>query len=89
MSDLKHLTAFLDMLAAERGAAANTLEAYRRDLDDYVRYLAARQASIASAGALTSMTICKNNRKPGSPPHRARGGFRRSASFISFWSPKR
>ena len=25
--------AFLDMLAAERGAAANTLEAYRRDLD--------------------------------------------------------
>ena len=25
--------AFLDMLAAERGAAANTLAAYRRDLD--------------------------------------------------------
>lgn len=27
--------AFLDMLAAERGAAANTLEAYARDLEDY------------------------------------------------------
>ena len=26
---------FLDMLAAERGAAANTLAAYRRDLDDF------------------------------------------------------
>ena len=26
---------FLDMLAAERGAAANTLDAYRRDLDDF------------------------------------------------------
>jgi integrase/recombinase XerD len=30
---------FLEMLAAERGAAGNTLEAYRRDLDDYVAYL--------------------------------------------------
>ena len=31
---------FLDMLAAERGAAANTLAAYRRDLEDYLEYLA-------------------------------------------------
>jgi integrase/recombinase XerD len=30
---------FLDMLAAERGAAGNTLAAYRRDLDDYFAYL--------------------------------------------------
>jgi integrase/recombinase XerD len=29
------LEAFLEMLAAERGAAANTLAAYRRDLDDF------------------------------------------------------
>ena len=32
--------AYLDMLAAERGAAANTLAAYRRDLDDYLGHLA-------------------------------------------------
>ncbi|WP_297298926.1 site-specific tyrosine recombinase XerD [uncultured Methylovirgula sp.] len=31
--------AFLDMLAAERGAAANTLDAYRRDLGDYHDFL--------------------------------------------------
>lgn len=31
---------FLDMQAAERGAAANTLAAYRRDLEDYLAYLA-------------------------------------------------
>ena len=30
---------FLAMLAAERGAAKNTLDAYRRDLDDYLAYL--------------------------------------------------
>ena len=33
---------FLDMIAAERGAAANTSEAYRRDLADYVAFLADR-----------------------------------------------
>jgi integrase/recombinase XerD len=37
------IEAFLEMMAAERGAALNTLEAYRRDLDDYV-------AAIADAG---------------------------------------
>ncbi|WP_424361855.1 tyrosine recombinase [Methylocystis parvus] len=33
------LDAFLDMLAAERGAALNTQDAYRRDLSDYVSFL--------------------------------------------------
>lgn len=31
---------YLEMLAAERGAGANTIEAYRRDLTDYLAYLA-------------------------------------------------
>jgi len=30
-----HIEAFLEMMSAERGAARNTLAAYRRDLDDY------------------------------------------------------
>ncbi|MCB4801108.1 integrase/recombinase XerD [Methylobacterium brachiatum] len=38
------VAAYLDMLAAERGAGANTLAAYRRDLDDYLAYL--RRAGI-------------------------------------------
>ncbi|MDB5363388.1 MAG: xerD [Rhodospirillales bacterium] len=41
--------AFLEMLAAERGAAALTLEAYRRDLADFDGYLKA--GSIAKASA--------------------------------------
>lgn len=40
---------FLDMLAAERGASHNTLDAYRRDLDDYAEFLIARQAGVATA----------------------------------------
>jgi integrase/recombinase XerD len=35
------IDAFLDMIAAERGAAQNTLEAYRRDLTDYASTLLA------------------------------------------------
>ncbi len=36
-SDERLIDLYLDMLAAERGAAANTLEAYRRDLDGFFR----------------------------------------------------
>jgi integrase/recombinase XerD len=36
------LKAFLDMMAAERGAARNTLDAYERDIDDYLECLGGR-----------------------------------------------
>jgi integrase/recombinase XerD len=42
---------FLDMLAAERGAAANTLAAYRRDLDDFALHLADSGRRIAEASS--------------------------------------
>ena len=42
---------FLEMLSAERGAAANTLDSYRRDLDGYLGYLAARGRTARDAGA--------------------------------------
>ena len=40
---------FLDMIAAERGAGANTLSAYARDLADFSAHLKARGRSLASA----------------------------------------
>ena len=40
---------FLDMLAAERGAARNTLDAYARDLADYLGYLAETGDSVTRA----------------------------------------
>jgi integrase/recombinase XerD len=45
----RQLDCFLDMLAAERGAAKNTQEAYRRDLTDYIDYLARAQSEPALA----------------------------------------
>ena len=38
--DTRHIEAFLEMCAGERGASANTLEAYRRDLRAFAEFLA-------------------------------------------------
>lgn len=40
---------FLDMLAAEQGAGKNTIDAYRRDLDDLSAYLARTRTTFARA----------------------------------------
>jgi integrase/recombinase XerD len=45
--DLRLLEAFLEMMSAERGAAPNTLAAYRRDLGDYARFVAAGGSNFA------------------------------------------
>ncbi|TMJ58242.1 MAG: site-specific tyrosine recombinase XerD [Alphaproteobacteria bacterium] len=47
----KHLEAFLEMLAAERGAALLTLAAYRNDLRDLARFLGARGEAPEAADA--------------------------------------
>jgi integrase/recombinase XerD len=47
--DRRHIAAFLEMLAAEKGAAANTLEAYRRDLGDFACFLAERRGTVTGA----------------------------------------
>lgn len=43
------LKAFLDMMAAERGAARNTLDAYERDIDDYLEFLGRRELNDVGA----------------------------------------
>jgi integrase/recombinase XerD len=51
--DQIRVEAFLEMLAAERGAARNTLLSYRRDLADFARYAKAGAVSLETADRAT------------------------------------
>ena len=50
----RHIESFLEMMSAERGAADNTQDAYRRDLEDFEGFMAARggAAHLADTAAL-------------------------------------
>ena len=62
MSESHLIDAFLEMMSAERGAAKNTIEAYRRDLEDYAAFLSSKEARPTTAarehvvGYLSSLT---------------------------------
>ncbi|MGH6767208.1 MAG: site-specific tyrosine recombinase XerD [Bradyrhizobium sp.] len=47
-SDAKLIGLFLDMLAAEQGAGENTLQAYRRDLEDFSEFLGRSRQNFGS-----------------------------------------
>ncbi|MCG8509829.1 MAG: site-specific tyrosine recombinase XerD [Rhodospirillales bacterium] len=47
----RSVEAFLEMLAAERGAAPNTLDSYRRDLSDFGAFMARRRRNPEDAGS--------------------------------------
>ena len=49
MKDGRLIEAFLEMMSAERGAAENTLAAYRRDLEDISGFLSQRGIGLFSA----------------------------------------
>lgn len=49
MTDHSLIENFLEMMSAERGAASNTLEAYRRDLADYSDFVAAQKGQVGNA----------------------------------------
>jgi integrase/recombinase XerD len=42
----QHLADFLEMLDAERGASANTRDAYRRDIEDFLGFLATEDVAL-------------------------------------------
>lgn len=47
----RHVEAFLEMMSIERGASPNTLDAYRRDLDDLGGFLTRRGRTAIAASA--------------------------------------
>lgn len=50
-ADPRHIEAFLEMLVAERAAAANTVAAYRRDIIGFTAFLAKRGKASEAASA--------------------------------------
>lgn len=69
----RRIDLFLEMMAAERGAAVNTLESYRRDLDDFSAFAAARrQQPEDSDPALIRAYLSKLSRAGMSPGTSAR-----------------
>lgn len=50
MTIARHIDAFLEMMAAERGASDNTLAAYRRDLEGWSSALISSGASLLTCG---------------------------------------
>src|SRR5690606_23479485 len=47
------IASFLEMMSAERGAAANTIEAYRRDLSHYCDFVASRGLTLLTSTRAT------------------------------------
>lgn len=50
-SDFRLIKLYLDMLSAERGAALNTLDAYRRDLEDLSDFLSHQKSNFERANS--------------------------------------
>jgi integrase/recombinase XerD len=59
--------AYLDHLAVERGLAANTIAAYRRDLQRYVRFLAAAGVPFPSVDERLVTAYLRSLREPDGP----------------------
>jgi integrase/recombinase XerD len=82
----RHIESFLDMLAAERGAAPNTLEAYRRDLEDYAGFLSQRRVPLPAAATQDIIQYLGSLAEAGlSPASRARklSALRQLYKFLS------
>ena len=45
----RHIENFIDMMAAERGAASNTLESYLSDLEHFANFLFGRRRNLEDA----------------------------------------
>ncbi len=77
----RHVEAFLEMLAAEKGSARNTLTAYQADLADFAIFTTAAGEPVASASAETARLYMAGLRAAGLS---ARTAARRLAALRHF-----
>ena len=82
----RHVDAFLEMLAAERGAARNTLLAYGADLADFAGFAGARGAFIydnAGATGATTQTLASLTTQAGNASENSVQVSRSAAQSVS------
>ncbi len=82
----RHVEAFLEMLAAERGAARNTLAAYAGDLALFAAHAAARGEAPAAASAATLQGFMRAQAAAGAAPRtlaRRRSALRQFFRFLA------
>jgi len=79
----RHLETFLEMMAAERGAARNTLAAYRRDLVDLAGFLKRRGRPLEAADAQNLRDYLAAIRAAG---HKATTQARRLSAIRQFYA---
>ncbi len=72
MTDTSELALFLDMLTAERGAAAHTIEAYTRDLSEFLAFLAGKGKNANDRLARSSPRLSRRACAQGPGAHLAR-----------------
>lgn len=73
IDDRSAIALFLDMLATERGAASNTLAAYRRDLDLFYSFITTQNTTIIDATSADVRGFMQNEAAQGlAPASRAR-----------------
>jgi integrase/recombinase XerD len=65
MSGNHLIGAFLEMMSAERGAAKNTIDAYRRDLSDYAGFVAGGKQTLLDVGRETVNAYLDQLRRDG------------------------
>lgn len=65
MSGSHLVGAFLEMMSAERGAARNTIDAYRRDLSDYAGYVTGRKQTLLDVPRETVNSYLDHLRREG------------------------
>lgn len=84
MSKDRHtFEAFLEMMAAERGASRNTLAAYRRDLEGFTEFLQARGGAVHNVDRNTIENFLASLKKEGMS---ARTAARKLSSLRQFFS---
>jgi integrase/recombinase XerD len=65
MSGHHLIGAFLEMMSAERGAAKNTIDAYRRDLSDYAGFVVGKKQTLLDVGRETVNAYLDQLRRDG------------------------